>query len=75
MSYIDPTNHVQIGQFWMVADCQRWYPAEVLGFVGDRVQIRAVCPPNIRATPTLALRYRFNNRPDKGYWLIQEAPC
>lgn len=66
---------VAVGQVWMVQDRVRWYPAEVLGFVRDRVEIRAVCPPNIRATPTLAQRYRFNNRPNKGYWLIQEAAC
>lgn len=69
------STQVAVGQVWMVQDRQRWYPAEVLGFVGDRVQIRAVLPPNFRATPTLAQRYYFNNRPGKGYWLMREAAC
>lgn len=65
---------VAVGQVWMVKDRVHEYPAWVTGFVRDRVEIRAVCAPNVKATPTLALRHLFNNT-HGGYMLLQEAAC
>jgi len=72
---IGSDTRLRIGQVWMVRNRAHWYLAEVLGFVGDRIQIRAICPRNVTATPTLAKRTMFNN---SDYWFVDgssEATC
>ncbi len=65
---------VVLGDTWVVFNRSEHYDAEVVGLLGDRIQIRRICPPGVFATPTLALRSMFTNQ-DGGYLLAQEIPA
>lgn len=64
------TQNIQLGQAWIVSNRTEKYAAEVIGQVGDRVQIRRICPTGMTAKPTLALRSMFTNQ-DGGYLLAE----
>lgn len=70
MNIVTPT--VKVGQIWEVEDRVRSYPARVIAFKADRVQIREVCRSGVVATPTLARPVDFVSG---RYRLLQEATC